>query len=77
MLSVDDIVELLAIPLLGIIPESSSVLDSSNAGKPVILSPESEAGQAYADAIDRLLGEDKPHRFMEVQKKGLLSRIFG
>jgi len=77
MLSVDDIVDLLAIPLLGIIPESPSVLESSNAGKPVILDEESEAGQAYTDAIDRLLGEAKPHRFMEVQKKGILKRIFG
>ena len=77
MLSVDDIVELLAIPLLGIIPESPTVLDSSNAGKPVILSPESEAGQAYTDAIDRLLGEDRPHRFMDARKKGILSRLFG
>ena len=77
MLSVDDIVELLAIPLLGIIPESPSVLDSSNAGKPVILVPESEAGQAYSDAIDRLMGEERPHRFMETRKKGFLSRLFG
>ena len=77
MLSVDDIVDLLAIPLLGIIPESSSVLESSNAGKPVILDEDSEAGQAYADAIDRLLGETKPHRFMDAKKKGILSRLFG
>jgi len=77
MLSVDDIVDLLAIPLLGIIPESPSVLDCSNAGKPVILDDESAAGQAYSDAIDRLLGESKPHRFMEAPKKGFLSRLFG
>jgi len=77
MLSVDDIVDLLAIPLLGIIPESTSVLESSNAGKPVILDEDSEAGQAYADAIDRLLGESKPHRFMDAKKKGILSRLFG
>jgi len=77
MLGVDDIVDLLAIPLLGIIPESPSVLDCSNAGKPVILDDDSEAGQAYSDAIDRLLGESRPHRFMEAPKKGFLSRLFG
>ena len=77
MLSVDDIVDLLAIPLLGIIPESPTVLESSNAGRPVILDDDSEAGQAYSDAIDRLLGEQRPHRFMDVQKKGILKRIFG
>lgn len=77
MLSVEDIVDLLAIPLLGIIPESPTVLDCSNAGKPVILDEDSAAGQAYSDAIDRLLGESKPHRFIEAPKKGLLSRLFG
>ena len=77
MLSVDDIVDLLAIPLLGIIPESSTVLESSNAGRPVILDEQSEAGQAYSDAIDRLLGEERPHRFMDVRKKGILKRLFG
>ena len=44
---------------------------------PVILDDDSEAGQAYSDAIDRLLGEQRPHRFMEVQKKGILKRFFG
>ena len=53
------------------------MLESSNAGRPVILDDESEAGQAYSDAIDRLLGEARPHRFMEVQKKGILKRFFG
>ncbi|MDO6462416.1 septum site-determining protein MinD [Granulosicoccaceae sp. 1_MG-2023] len=77
MLSVDDIVDLLAIPLLGIIPESQAVLEASNAGKPVILDDESNAGQAYNDAIARLLGEERPHRFMEAQKKGFLKRLFG
>ncbi|MCB1755246.1 MAG: septum site-determining protein MinD [Gammaproteobacteria bacterium] len=77
MLSVDDIVDLLAIPLLGIIPESQSVLEASNSGKPVILDEKSTAGIAYKDAIDRLLGEERPHKFMEVEKKGFLKRLFG
>ena len=77
MLSVDDIVDLLALPLLGIIPESPSVLESSNAGRPVILDEQSQAGQAYADAIDRLLGEQRPHRFMEAEKRGFMRRLFG
>ena len=51
MLSVADVEEILAIPLLGIIPESKSVLAASNSGEPVILDEESDAGQAYADAI--------------------------
>lgn len=77
MLSVKDVQDILAIPLLGVIPESPSVLTSSNAGSPVIADAQSEAGQAYTDLVARFLGEDRPHRFMTVEKKGLLSKLFG
>lgn len=77
MLSVGDVEEILAVPLLGVIPESEAVLKASNSGAPVILDNDSEAGQAYGDAIARLLGEDVPHRFLEVQKKGFLKRLIG
>ena len=77
MLSVDDIVEILSIPLLGVIPESGSVLQASNSGQPVILDKESTAGMAYSDAIDRFLGADIPHRFMDVEKKGFFKKLFG
>lgn len=76
MLSVQDVEEILSIPLLGIIPESKAVLKASNSGSPVILDEESDAGQAYKDAVSRFLGEDKPHRFLEVEKKGILKRLF-
>ncbi|GAB1409980.1 septum site-determining protein MinD [Desulfovibrionales bacterium] len=77
MLSVGDVEEILAIPLLGVIPESKAVLTASNAGEPVILDDESDAGQAYIDAVQRLLGEDVPHRFLTPAKKGFFARIFG
>jgi septum site-determining protein MinD len=77
MLSVEDIDEILAIPKLGIIPESQSVLRASNSGVPVILDEKSDAGKAYGDAVARFLGEDRPHRFMEMEKKPLLRRLFG
>ena len=77
MLSVDDIVEILSIPLLGVIPESGSVLQASNSGAPVILDASSRAGMAYSDAIDRFLGADVPHRFMDVEKKGFFKKLFG
>ena len=64
-------------PLIGIIPESQAVLNASNNGTPVILDEKSDAGQAYKDTVARLLGEERPHRFLEVQKKGLLQRVFG
>lgn len=77
MLSVADVEEILAIPLLGVIPESEAVLKASNQGQPVILDDESQAGQAYSDSVDRLLGKEIPHRFLEVQKKNFLKRLLG
>jgi septum site-determining protein MinD len=77
MMSVDDVQEILALELLGVIPESKAVLIASNAGTPVILDKESEAGQAYSDVVKRYLGERLPHRFMDVPKKGILNRLFG
>ena len=77
MLSVDDVEEILSIGLIGVIPESQAVLKASNQGVPVILDEQSDAGQAYGDAVDRLLGKEVQHRFLEVQKKGLLQRLFG
>jgi len=77
MLSVADVEEILAIPLLGVIPESKSVLAASNSGEPVILDDASEAGQAYEDAVSRLLGVAAEHRFIKPAKKGFFSRLFG
>jgi len=77
MLSVSDVEDILSIPLLGVIPESQAVLKASNQGIPVIMDDKSDAGQAYSDAVKRLLGKEVPHRFLEAQKKGLLKRLFG
>lgn len=77
MLSVEDVKEILSIDLVGVIPESQAVLNASNSGQPVILDKDSDAGQAYLDTVDRLLGENVPFRFLTVEKKGLLKRIFG
>lgn len=76
MLSVDDVLEILALPLLGVIPESQAVLTASNEGVPVVLEEKTDAGQAYQDAVSRYLGEDLPHRFIYNEKKGLLGRLF-
>ena len=77
MLSVDDVKELLSIPLLGVIPESESVLSASNAGVPVIHDESSTSGQAYKDVVSRFMGDEVPMRFLEVEKTSLLKRIFG
>jgi len=77
MLALEDVQEILSLELIGVIPESTSVLNASNSGVPVIMDRESSAGQAYGDMVSRYLGEDLPHRFLKVEKKGLLGRLFG
>lgn len=77
MLSLEDIMDILNIPLLGVIPESQAVLQASNRGVPVILEDNSDAADAYADTVARLLGEERPMRFIQNEKKGLLQRLFG
>ncbi|STS83582.1 cell division topological specificity factor MinE [Klebsiella pneumoniae] len=62
--------EILRINLVGVIPEDQSVLRASNQGEPVILDAASDAGKAYADTVERLLGEERPFRFIEEEKKG-------
>ena len=77
MLSYGDILDILKIPLLGVIPESQKVLESSNAGVPAVHDAQSEVAQAYGDAIDRFLGKDVPMRFVTDEQPSLLRRIFG
>ena len=77
MMSVTDIEDILAIPLLGVIPESPAVLTSSNSGLPVISDKNSDAGVAYDDLVARFLGEERPHRFLNPEKKGLFAWLLG
>lgn len=75
MLNITDIQELLGVPLLGVIVESKSVLNASNAGLPVILYKNSDAGRAYQLAVKRFLGT-LPSIDIHQKKKGLFKRLF-
>ena len=77
MLSLQDIQDILRIPLIGVIPESDAVLDASNQGLPAVHLKGSDVSEAYKDVIARFLGADKPMRFVDAAKPGLLKRIFG
>jgi septum site-determining protein MinD len=77
MLSIDDIQDLLGIDLIGVIPESESVLQASNSGIPVVHLEKSTSGQAYKDVVTRFLGEELPMRFLDPEKKSILQRLFG
>ena len=75
MLSIDDILEILATPLLGIVPESQDVLRASNVGCPVTLNAASSApARAYIDAVRRLMGE-QIEMTVPVERKGLMDRL--
>ena len=77
MLSITDVEEVLGLKTIGVIPESGDVLNASNKGEPVIMDAESSAGQAYDDAVARLMGEERPMRFTQLEKKGFFSKLFG
>src|SRR6202012_5594661 len=77
MIGIDDILEILATPLIGIIPESQAVLRASNVGSPVTLnSPASAPARAYADATRRLLGETIP-MMVPTERKGRINLLLG
>jgi septum site-determining protein MinD len=77
MLKVEDVLEILSIPLLGIIPESEEVLKASNIGSPVTLNnPNSAPSRAYFDAAKRLKGETLDV-VIPMQRSGFISRLFG
>ena len=75
MLKVEDVVEMLALPLLGVIPESESVLQASNVGAPVVLDEKSKAGQAYRDAVARYLGEQLEYRYVSGEKSSFFGSL--
>ena len=77
MLSIDDIQDILRLKLIGVIPESETVLQASNQGTPAIHLDNSDVATAYQDVIARFLGEDRPMRFTDYQKPGFIKRLFG
>ncbi len=76
MLSIDDIQEILRIPLIGVIPESADVLDASNQGLPAIHMNGSAVAEAYKDVTRRFLGESREMRFTQAARPSLFQRLF-
>jgi septum site-determining protein MinD len=77
MLSLEDIQDILRIPLIGVIPESETVLQASNQGVPAVHIKGSDVSEAYNDVITRFMGEEVPLRFVDAEKAGLFKRLFG
>ena len=77
MLSLGDIKDILRIDLIGVIPESETVLDASNQGVPAVHLKGTDVSEAYKDVVARFLGESRPMRFTEAVKPGFFKRVFG
>jgi septum site-determining protein MinD len=73
MLSIDDVLDVLAIDLLGIVPEDEQVIVATNRGRPLALEGNSRAGTAFGNIAARMLGEDVP--LMSLDKESIISRI--
>ncbi len=74
MLSVDDVLELLAIDLLGMVPDDESIITGANRGTPVVLDGKNKAGQAFINISRRLNGEEVPFMPME-DESGIFGRM--
>ena len=79
MMDKQDIIEILAIDLIGLVPDDESIIVSTNKGEPAILDDKSMAGQAYRNITKRILGEDVPLLDMEVEDTIMtkIKKIFG
>lgn len=76
MMSVDDVKEILKIPVLGVVPYEDKMVDFTNRGIPIVLEEKYNASKAFIDIAKRINGEDVPLKFYG-EKKGFLSFLFG
>ncbi|MFR8619695.1 MAG: septum site-determining protein MinD, partial [Romboutsia timonensis] len=79
MMNKEDIIEILAIKLLGLVPDDESIIVSTNKGEPAILDNKSLAGQAYKNIARRILGDDVPMLELEEEANIFtkIKKIFG
>ncbi|MCY0864324.1 MAG: septum site-determining protein MinD, partial [Sulfobacillus sp.] len=75
MMDIDDMIEILAIHLLGVVPDDEFIVVSTNRGEPAVLSPNSKAGEAYRNITRRIMGEEVPIMKLEDDSGGLLGRL--
>lgn len=75
MLDVNDIIDNLAIKLIGVVPDDKNITISTNKGEPIVLDDKSESGQAFRDIAKRITGEDIPFMPLEAKENGFLASI--
>jgi septum site-determining protein MinD len=77
MMATEDVLDILRVPLLGVVPEDAAIVSATNRGEPVALVAESRAGQAFANIAARLDGEDVAIYSVDGPEPGLLARLAG
>ena len=75
MMNIEDMIDILAIELLGVVPEDEQIVVSTNRGEPVVLDIQSRAGQAFRNIAKRLLGEEVPLINLERYEEGLVNKL--
>jgi len=75
MMSVEDVVDILNVKLVGLIPDDEEVIDTTNRGEPIVLVPDSRLGEIYEKIARRLNGENVA--FTTLSVPGIFSRLFG
>jgi septum site-determining protein MinD len=76
MLGIEDVLNILALPLIGVIPEDEKIITSTNKGEPIYYDKDSKAAEAYRRIAKRMLGEEVAFLDLSV-KKGFFGRLFG
>jgi len=76
MLSVEDVLDILSIDIIGAVPDDQGIITSTNQGEPIVGNPDSLAGRAYENIVKRILGEEVPLLDLN-EKKGFFSKLFG
>ena len=75
MMDIDDMIEILAINLIGVVPDDDQIVISTNRGEPAVLNPEALAGKAYRNIADRIMGQDVPLLSLEEVEVGFMARL--
>jgi len=73
MMDIEDVIEILAITLIGVVPDDQDVIVATNKGEPVVFDRRTRSGQAYHNIVRRLEGEDVP--LMQLDSDGLVERL--
>ena len=74
MMDIKDMLEILAVKLLGVVPDDDSIVISTNRGEPAVLDQNSRAGQAYRNIVQRIMGQDVPLMNLDVEE-GFFSKL--